>query len=382
MPSGSAGAMTSPSCQCKFFVTRKRRFCKFQALPGSDFCGEHLPEGVSTAKGARIKCPLDPSHTVFEKELESHLLVCNSRPKVCDYATENVNMSPQDLPNVDFEVGEKFKDCLYVTSLVAKIQPFLTKYKRMHRLELPEPLAGGTKTDIQNAAISAFALPPNFEGDYALIEVGAGKAKLSYHFVNTHAENPPCKVYLIDRARPKGKFDQKIKTLCGHSERILCDLRDIDFTKLPIDSQNLVVIGKHACGEATCFSLSAVQRATTFFPGKQFHICIAPCCHQVCDYGSFCYPAGLREVGLSCVEFSVIKKLSSWGICGMASDQLIGGLKKRDIGAMMKEFIDLCRVNMLESIGFKARLQKYCDPSVSPENRLIVGSSTSQEDCI
>jgi CCCH zinc finger in TRM13 protein len=41
--------------KCKFWVVKKKRFCKFDAKTGSDYCGNHLVDGV-----LRVPCPLDP----------------------------------------------------------------------------------------------------------------------------------------------------------------------------------------------------------------------------------------------------------------------------------------------------------------------------------
>ncbi|KAG2488324.1 hypothetical protein HYH03_013174 [Edaphochlamys debaryana] len=52
-------------------------------VPGAAFCGNHLAFGASASdegaaalmarKGVRVPCPLDPSHTVLEAELEQHV---------------------------------------------------------------------------------------------------------------------------------------------------------------------------------------------------------------------------------------------------------------------------------------------------------------------
>src|SRR4051794_6526116 len=44
---------------CKFFVEKKKRFCRVRASTASNFCSQHSTEGD---KGRRISCPLDKKH--------------------------------------------------------------------------------------------------------------------------------------------------------------------------------------------------------------------------------------------------------------------------------------------------------------------------------
>lgn len=47
----------------------------FRSPESSDFCATHMRASSSKEKGKRVPCPVDPSHTVFEKLLASHLKV-------------------------------------------------------------------------------------------------------------------------------------------------------------------------------------------------------------------------------------------------------------------------------------------------------------------
>ena len=61
---------------CRFVWTASslwlwvRRRCRFPVLPGTARCGAHREDEDD---GARIPCPLDPNHTVFERRLKQHL---------------------------------------------------------------------------------------------------------------------------------------------------------------------------------------------------------------------------------------------------------------------------------------------------------------------
>ncbi|RLN89073.1 hypothetical protein BBJ28_00004883 [Nothophytophthora sp. Chile5] len=92
--------------RCMFKVVRKNRYCNISRVPGSTFCGNHLPEGdqASSKKSQKFKaacrrrvpCPVDGAHTVYEYDLAKHVLVCN-RVKDADvmkrlpYYIENIN---------------------------------------------------------------------------------------------------------------------------------------------------------------------------------------------------------------------------------------------------------------------------------------------------
>lgn len=51
---------------CRFFLVRKKRFCRMDRLEGQEFCAEHIPTvtiGEGMGMGGvveRVACPLDP----------------------------------------------------------------------------------------------------------------------------------------------------------------------------------------------------------------------------------------------------------------------------------------------------------------------------------
>lgn len=54
------------SVTCKFFVQRKKRYCKMLVKSGCDYCGEHQKTTTPSEQPSdnspdiRIVCPLDP----------------------------------------------------------------------------------------------------------------------------------------------------------------------------------------------------------------------------------------------------------------------------------------------------------------------------------
>lgn len=76
--------------RCMFFMTKKRRYCNMARFPGSQYCGVHRYEATddkaasnpsvrAETRGPRVPCPIDPSHTVFERDLKRHTAKCNKK---------------------------------------------------------------------------------------------------------------------------------------------------------------------------------------------------------------------------------------------------------------------------------------------------------------
>ncbi|GMP87366.1 hypothetical protein CsSME_00039763 [Camellia sinensis var. sinensis] len=60
------------SSRCKFWLPKKNRFCANVPLTNTLFCGNH----TSRSDSQWIACPIDPSHTVLEENLQGHLRRC------------------------------------------------------------------------------------------------------------------------------------------------------------------------------------------------------------------------------------------------------------------------------------------------------------------
>ena len=76
---------TNPnSAVCDFYLTHKRRFCKTEKRPGGyRYCHTHQAElhanGEAGGTSRRVPCPINPKHTVYERDLKRHVLVCPDR---------------------------------------------------------------------------------------------------------------------------------------------------------------------------------------------------------------------------------------------------------------------------------------------------------------
>lgn len=108
--------------RCHAYNEKKRRHCRQVPAPNQNYCGNHLHlvkggcdrkrpcddavESSSDAvkgnnkkrkdRGARVPCPIDPSHLIFESALAKHVLVCpaaKEREETCsrEYYQEGTN---------------------------------------------------------------------------------------------------------------------------------------------------------------------------------------------------------------------------------------------------------------------------------------------------
>lgn len=127
---------------CKHFVTRKKRFCKMTVAKGKEYCGEHEPPKQDTeeelSEADRIPCPLDGKHSVFRRNLQKHLKICNARKRtdLPDYIQQGINagsdcegeiagesMKLSDIPKEELDSLISKIEKLYDENVNDKIKP-------------------------------------------------------------------------------------------------------------------------------------------------------------------------------------------------------------------------------------------------------------------
>ena len=85
----AVGGGASASGRCAHFIEKKRRYCTQRPGAGKEYCSAHggqsnpkrKMDGVQPVDGsthARVPCPIDPTHSVFEHKLQRHLRVCSA----------------------------------------------------------------------------------------------------------------------------------------------------------------------------------------------------------------------------------------------------------------------------------------------------------------
>lgn len=83
------------SLVCDFYLPHKRRFCKTVKKPSFRYCHTHQaelhPESCDETK-RRVPCPINPNHSVYERDVKRHIHICPDRrhdARVLPYYAEN-----------------------------------------------------------------------------------------------------------------------------------------------------------------------------------------------------------------------------------------------------------------------------------------------------
>lgn len=86
--------------RCHAYMENKKRYCRQRPQPPSKYCGnhQHLDSLVGERTGRkRISCPIDPSHYIFEDQVEKHVRICprvkkRKRQEGQPYFVSEINM--------------------------------------------------------------------------------------------------------------------------------------------------------------------------------------------------------------------------------------------------------------------------------------------------
>jgi tRNA:m4X modification enzyme len=90
--------------QCTWWLAKKQRYCKNESgTRDAVFCGVHRSPAGSGAITGRVACPIDPSHTVWTRDLNAHVRKCNivSVARVAEsqsFFCRDLNSGPSQIP--------------------------------------------------------------------------------------------------------------------------------------------------------------------------------------------------------------------------------------------------------------------------------------------
>eukprot|EP01028_Stygiella_incarcerata_P004449 TRINITY_DN1976_c0_g1_i2.p1 TRINITY_DN1976_c0_g1~~TRINITY_DN1976_c0_g1_i2.p1 ORF type:complete len:450 (+),score=122.96 TRINITY_DN1976_c0_g1_i2:105-1352(+) len=400
---------------CSFWLKKKSRYCKFDALEGDAYCQFHSESCVANGR-KRVRCPLDPTHYVPENEVERHIKVCpalfhleaKSKPyyrkavhrMVKDKEEESAPITMEELESVAARVDSMFK------SLFTEITPSRDQELKETNLGMDKslfeilrlPSESGSHFDgkswrsgmeefdsvwknveemgkkrrkhgIQGMAICEclHLLGVVREKGQLCVEFGAGRAGLSSILSRAGLGTS---FALIERENSKKKYDMEIREGSVWIERVRLDIEDVWLPSLvEISGQHDVLgVGKHLCGGGTDVCLKCMCS----YESEQMSVSgvvIALCCHHKMDFGSYVLEKDeLRDIlGISTREFNVLCKLTSWYTCNMESEE------RERIGWMSKRLIDIGRMMYLRRKGFEnVFLMEYVPSDISKENVLLV----------
>lgn len=420
--------------RCKHFVKRKKRFCKMTVMKGKEFCGEHLSEAPNTSDditGDRIPCPLDPKHTVYAKNLNKHLKICNSKPlapeNVPDYIVAGLNAGSDDDEDdaSSFEIKLSTVEEQYLNSVIVSVEnlyeqsaiaTLIEEYYASHETlesELKNPINGqmALKHLTQVSALLGIMLHYNFlQHDTCYIEFGAGKGQMSYWMVTSAKQYKYSRNFLlliIDRASLRHKQDNKILDK-DMVMRVRTDISDLDISKLKFSKMEncsrIIGFGKHLCGGATDMTIRGIVRSNKVERAKikSEGVVIALCCHHKCDWKTFVGKKFFAANGIDRKAFNLMIRMVGWAHCGTglsrerrkeiserengtATPQKLEKARtqnsaamnitreqKEIIGNKCKRVIDLARIKYLEENGFECFLKYYVHTDITPENICLI----------
>lgn len=413
--------------QCEFYLVNKQRRCAMQRKKDRRFCSEHIQhddtEAAAEKKGDRVPCPLDPKHSVWVRDLESHLTKCNAKPierteswfdkkrnselrslgKVEDTSAQGETGSLElqtEVRLVENGTGENDeKDPEAERKLLAKCIELLRKYEAEvgpmeERILQHEGLdtwheekENRKHITQQSSLVGQLKEAGLLSPEMFYVEFGCGKAELSrtvnaciLHDVTDDTKQQGVYGYgLIDRGVNRMKMDNKILRDCEQAsapnklepivKRSRIDIEHLDLDKFLEEEnpQRVVGISKHLCGVATDLTLKLILNSTLLESRFQ-GLVVAMCCRHACNYdqllpGSKAY---LSEHGIqSAQDFKHLKVVITWAVCGPGGDENshLSGLSQAErekMGLVARRMVDESRVHAINQLlAPKFRAQLY-----------------------
>lgn len=220
-----------------------------------------------------------------------------------------------------------------------------------------------------------------------VVDLGAGKALLSRCCYEAFGRK--VRVVALDQ-RKITKHDALYDPLDLHDgdaayQRVIGDVAA--FEACLGEDSGVVCVSKHLCGSATDAALAGVCGAS------MVDACVlAPCCHQKAkkqDYANvafleargFCREhVGLRggqqdndfRTLLWLVSFSKSSDVQAWEHRRRVMTRILGFARCRELGLKARRLLEEGRLRYLRDRGFEAKLVRYVDGGVTPDNLAIV----------
>ena len=213
-----------------------------------------------------------------------------------------------------------------------------------------------------------------------VVELGAGKGLLARTLVET-CESVDC--LLVDTRAPAATYDgprtHRIQEAVAH-----CDI-DMHVTHGPDSDPRVVVLAKHLCHNGTDQGIEAICRSKAVGA-----VLMAPCCHPQIQWEQYANTAFLSQAGITPQDLGIMLKLMVLGKYKSIKDRdcrkwthlkALGEERIRRLADLSRRVIEEGRIRVLKSQGFKVNLIQYADPSVTPDNLMIMGCRGNMSDC-
>ncbi|RUS29906.1 methyltransferase TRM13-domain-containing protein [Jimgerdemannia flammicorona] len=254
-------------------------------------------------------------------------------------------------------------------------------------------------------------VPEESRGDHIIVEFGAGTARLSRHYQlcvldnaaqqqkedgNTSSTPPRLHFYLIDRQkfRSRRQTDYMLRrdgaasvrrfvgdvSECGdiaglfHSTETVKDNDGDDSAQKNTDARHrtLTMLAKHFCGPATDAALtwlaSSLSSAPT--PITNINVCMATCCHALCDWDAYVNRGYMREM------FGRFAKDRT-----SSSDDIDSGSDIDDEAQAAQLFKWVCRLSSWATLSFTASDDADMDPDAEGPHVLDLTTRAGRRLC-
>lgn len=441
--------------KCSFIKPKNNKKCGLQVRKGQKYCFAHInlvggSENTESSKVSdvesditriskkgeivkRVKCTVDPSHTVWEDHLSKHVKICNmvkkkneveEKEKTCpwfridynvrDAKGEEVNVTSKD---IDHDEWKRWipkwtlqHDLIFLEELPLKniefkdgLEERFAELSNQKHIRQQSSLIGQL---IEHEIVVKDADPG------VVIEFGCGRAEFTRYFNKAmgryldHSLDNSAKYLLVDRDNPRLKFDKKIVHDSAEAEisgvkleRLKVDIKDLKLIEsLKSFRENndgnsvmrYIGISKHLCGVATDLTLRCLINTSKDYETEKerlkFGGClVAMCCRHCCKYDwLLCESKSyLKEnFGIDESNFVYFRKMFAWATSGVnpqmsktdTGDHFTGlSFEEREkIGLKMRRILDESRKYAMEQKGFDVQIVRYVEREVSLENNCII----------
>ena len=357
---------------CEYVLPKDNKKCRLMRKKSNKYCAEHilhqqLPKDASNSSNSltleRVPCPLDPNHTIWKSELDTHVLKCNARPKENRDPWFELNYNSrlqsggrqrtQKGDNDNFDLADDF------TITESKVLSIINGLE-YPALELRVCEHKGLKPHLEERTFQKHILQQSslignlkrldmLSQEFFYMEFGCGKGELSRYINQCILEDVKGEKHqkkmeeknsikngegshygygLIDRGKNRLKADSKIITDSESSEsskilpqikRSKIDIKDLNVSKFleDVDYKNVVTVSKHLCGAATDLTLKLLLNSDLFSKDKFAGVLIAMCCRHVCSHDQLLPQSKkyLFDHGFESKQsFNVLKKIVSWAV--------------------------------------------------------------------
>nr|GMD27807.1 tRNA:M(4)X modification enzyme TRM13 homolog isoform X1 [Ipomoea batatas]GME20196.1 tRNA:M(4)X modification enzyme TRM13 homolog isoform X1 [Ipomoea batatas] len=349
--------------------------CKLWLPKKNSFCGNH----TERSDGQWIPCPIDPSHSVLEENLESHL-------KRCPLLKQTQSLSLQPFYEKGINAGtdsstigvsnitsEMKRNAVYAMT-VAEFSKLISKIKCIHAsicTRIPDsfknPQACGIWTNrqvdrklpfeekhvLQQASIlgnlEEFGVLKDSSALPTVVEFGAGRGYLTQVLTDCYGFK---KVLLVERKAYKLKADRSLRQKEGLTlERLRIDIEDLKLKAVEcLRGAPYLAIGKHLCGPATDMTLRCCTKdqcegqAILDSPESCCYLtglAIATCCHHLCQWRHYINTGYMLNLGISMEDFHAVTWFTSWAVDADHTSDLNGSDCTTDLQISERESCEL-----------------------------------------